>query len=236
MPATKPSERRHAGGEKVPDLNLVPIMAIMTILVPMLIFMFTFHQIKVQRVSAPRRGTGAKKASEDTKKKELNLTIMIKRDGRFVITWEQSLMAEGSQARTIDMVQVESSHCGAEATTTQPARPADAGCEDRGGQCFCYDFASLYNGLVALKQRFGTPGEKEEKRINITADLDVPWSIVSRTMDATTCRLDQDRYDTFEDYAKAQVKPGEKFKVPGMEDPVQLCQELFPQVVFALAE
>jgi len=88
MAARKPSERRHGSVDEVPELNLVPIMAIMVILIPMLIYMFTFHQIRVQRVMAPRRGTGAQKTKEEKKEKELNLTILIKKDRGFQVTWE----------------------------------------------------------------------------------------------------------------------------------------------------
>ena len=96
------------------ELNLVPIMAIMVILVPMLIYMFTFHQIKVQRVTAPRRGTGAKKAKEEQKEKPLNLTVIIlnKKEKGFKLTWDETLMTEQQSTPLIPMVQSKDEHCG----------------------------------------------------------------------------------------------------------------------------
>ncbi len=236
MAARKPSERSHGGGDDaVEEISLVPIMAIMVILVPMLIYMFTFHQIKVQRVMAPRRGTGAKKASEDNKDKPLNLTVMIKRDKGFQLSWEEALMTDTQQAPLLPMRQGKDEFCGDDSNPEKDTRAQ--GCWPRQGGCYCYDFAGLYNELVKIKTKFKPKeGQKEEKRINITADLDVPWEVVSRTMDAATCILEEASYATFEEYVTAKPKKGELAKVPGMDDPVQLCEELFPNVVFAMAE
>jgi biopolymer transport protein ExbD len=141
--ARKPSDRRHGGDEEIPDLNLVPIMAIMVILIPMLIYMFTFHQIRVQRVMAPRRGTGAKKANEEKKEKELNLTIVIKRNQGFALTWEQALM-DGTQ--TSDLIKMRTFQGEQEAYCGDPSDP-DAerhqGCEFVNGVCQCYDFPAF---------------------------------------------------------------------------------------------
>ena len=89
-------------------------MAIMVILVPMLIYMFTFHQIKVQRVTAPRRGTGAKKAKEEQKEKPLNLTVIIlnKKEKGFKLTWDETLMTEQQSTPLIPMVQSKDENCG----------------------------------------------------------------------------------------------------------------------------
>jgi biopolymer transport protein ExbD len=233
--ARKPSDRSHGQGEEEPgDVSLVPIMAIMVILIPMLIYMFTFHTIKVQRVMAPRRGTGAKKASEDKKEKELNLTIMIKREKGFQLSWEEQLMTETQNAPLLPMRQAKDVHCG------DPNSDKDErvqGCNRRAEGCYCYDFAGLYNELVKIKTGLKTPeGGKPEKRVNITADLDVPWEVVSRTMDASTCMMEQPSYVDFEDFRKAEFKPGDKVKIPGVDDPLELCEELFPNVVFAMAE
>ena len=232
MAARKPSERRHGGENEIPELNLVPIMAIMVILIPMLIYMFTFHQLRVQRVMAPRRGTGAQKTKEEKKEKELNLTILIKKDRGFRLTWEQALMPETQSLPLIKMRQVDDNYCGDPADKdSQRAQ----GCWLRAEGCYCYDFPELYNELVKKKEAFSRK-EKPEKRVNITADSSVTWEVVSRTMDAATCRLAQDSYGDFDSYANAAPKKGDIVKVPGVDDPVQMCEPLFPNVVFALAD
>jgi len=235
MAARKPSDRRHGGEDEVPELNLVPIMAIMVILIPMLIYMFTFHQIKVQRVMAPRRGTGAAKAKEEKKEKELNLTILIKKDKGFRLTWEQALMPETQSLPLIAMRKVDDKYCGD--PNDQEQDPRAQGCWPRAEGCLCFDFAALYNELVKKKEAFSPAGkEKQEKRVNITADSSVTWEVVSRTMDAATCRLEQDSYTEFESYISAKPKKGEMVKVRGVDDPVQMCKPLFPNIVFAMAD
>ena len=217
------------------ELNLVPIMAIMVILVPMLIYMFTFHQIKVQRVTAPRRGTGAKKAKEEQKEKPLNLTVIIlnKKEKGFKLTWDETLMTEQQSTPLIPMVQSKDEHCGDPDSEKSDRSP---GCFAQAQGCFRYDFAALYNDLVAKKQKFSTP-EKPEKRVNLTADSSVTWEVVSRTMDAVKCLKKQDSYPTLDEWMASDPKlQKEATKVPGMDDPQFLCEELFPQVVFAMTE
>lgn len=225
--------RKNRPEGEVPELNLVPIMAIMVILVPMLIYMFTFHQIKVQRVTAPRRGTGAKKAKEEQKEKPLNLTVIIMKNKGFKLTWDETLMTEQQSTPLIPMVQSKDEYCGNPEDKKGDRTP---GCFPRAQGCFCYDFASLYNDLVAKKVKFSTK-EKPEKRVNLTADSGVTWEVVSRTMDAVKCRKDQDQYETLDEWLGSNPKmQKEATKVPGMDDPQFLCEELFPQVVFAMTD
>lgn len=50
MARTRPQPAR------IEEVNLVPIMSILVILIPLLIYAFTFFEVSVQSVSAPRRG------------------------------------------------------------------------------------------------------------------------------------------------------------------------------------
>lgn len=232
MAARKPSDRSHGSAEETAELNLVPIMAIMVILIPMLIYMFTFHQIRVQRVTAPRRGSSPSKKVDEVKEKELNLTVLIKQDKGFLITWEEQLMQEAQSLPLIPIIQVDEALCGdPEDADSAP----EQGCKPKVEGCFCYDFSTLYAELVKKKVKFSNP-DKPEKRINLTADLTIPWSVISRTMDAVTCRLEQESYTDFQEYLKAAPKKGEVVTIPGVDDPVQMCEELFPKVVFAMSE
>ncbi len=201
MAARKPSERRHGAEEESPELNLVPIMAIMVILIPMLIYMFNFSEIKVQRVMAPRRGTGAQKTKEEKKEKPLNLTIKIQGDKGFALQWEEALMTDNRRAPLIPMRQASNEFC------PNPEEPGTGsqGCIMRSDGCFCYDFAGLYTELVRLKLKFSKP-EKPERRVNLTALDDVPWAVVSRTMDAANCMLEAEAYDTLKAYSEAKPK------------------------------
>lgn len=71
------------------------------------------------------------------------------------------------------------------------ARGADLGEEAlilRRGEA--YDYPALYNRLVALKDRFPT-----DSTLRLTAEPQVPYSVLVAVMDAARVRLEQDRYD-----------------------------------------
>ena len=239
MAARKPSERSHGGGgDDVPDLNLVPIMAIMVILIPMLIYMFTFHTIKVQQVMAPREGTGAKKTQEEKQKKPLNLTVTIKKGTGFLLQWEEDIEQSTKESPIIGLVTVDATKW---CDTENDGKGMLQGCENQNGVCTCYDFPTLHTKLVEMKTRFPTT-EKDEKGnpkhdpLNVTADKSVPWSIVSRTIDAATCRLTADQFGSLQEYRDARPKKGGMFKIKGLEDEVEMCEALYPRVVFALTD
>lgn len=120
----------HGADEEMQELNLIPIMALLVILIPVLLFAFTFVQIKIQAVSAPRLGSGqAKKANDE--KKPLNLTVLITKDG-FMIKKQAEL-------------------------TAQP-EPKIFKRQFEGLDHEEYDFPKLYSRLAAIKRQY--PNEK----------------------------------------------------------------------------
>ena len=220
MPANPQSPRRQRLDNAPADVNLVPFMGIMIILVPMLLYMFSFHIIRVQQVAAPRRGNGV---SVDNKPKPLNLTVQIRQNQGFVLSWDEALLPDRQRLPILPMVAVDDPACAAQ------------GCERRTDACYCYDYPGLYTVLVKMKAR-GLDDERPDRRINIAADLEVPWSVVSRVIDASNCILEAPEYSDFAAYSEAKPLAGELVRVPGTDDPVQLCKELFPRVVFAMTD
>jgi biopolymer transport protein ExbD len=266
MAARKPSERSHGGGDDVAELQLVPILAIMVILIPMLIYMFTFHQIRVQRITAPREGTSTGKKNAQ-KKKPLNLTVKVLKDG-FGITWEDELGdASGDKMRKVIPLKTFEAGCG------PTGKSLVQGCTDlQGAGCKCFDFATLYKRVHALKKKYSTPKEPE-KRINLTAGDDVPWRVLSPVIDAVSCVRSYVETDQDNKVENGPDKRGEPFgqrglsdyfmtnrgkdsgwkgsrpkypydaanklimnKVPGMDQKVALCEPLFETVVFVMTE
>ena len=90
--ARKPSERRHSK-ERIEDLNLSPIMSILVILIPMLLYAFSFFEVKVQAVTAPRMGPSNQKPKDEDEKKPLNLTVLVTGKG-FVVKQQAELTTE----------------------------------------------------------------------------------------------------------------------------------------------
>lgn len=204
--ARKPSSRRHKVGE-LDDINLVPIMSILVILIPMLIYAFTFFEVTVQSVAAPKMGTGKAKTKETDEKKPLNLTVLISDDG-FMLKYDEEQMG-GEQ----------------EAPIKKAEFPPD---KDHGDRPYWdYDYATLHNRLARVKEKF-----PQEEQINIGAEMHIPWQIIARTIDAARLQLEGVPFDGEE---RAQAYGGAKaktVKVKGEVEPVLL----FPNVVFVVAE
>ena len=119
-----PKERK---AEKLEELNLTPIMSILVILIPILLFAFTFFEIKIQAVAAPRMGSSKSKSDED--KKPLNLTVLIT-EKDFKIKQQAEIMEE-------------------------PERPIPKRTfEFEGNTIEEYDYPALYTRLMEFKKKY----------------------------------------------------------------------------------
>lgn len=172
----KPSERSHAE-VTLEEINLTPIMAILTILIPVLLYAFNFFEVKIQGVSAPKMGTGKAEAKKENEKKPLNLTVLISEKG-FKLSQEEEL-------------------------TTEPEAPIPKRTfQDEDGNSYVdYDYPKLYSRLMSKKKQW-----PKERTINIGADFDIPWHIIARTIDASRVQLDEDGYNELESYSGAKPK------------------------------
>ncbi len=218
--ARKPSKASHADSGGGESLNLSPIMALLVILIPMLLAMFNFFEVKVQAVAAPKLGTGQAKKSDD-QKKPLNLTVLISKTG-FLLKQQDELQDVAEKPIPKDSFVLPVLENGAVSDKTVEE----------------YDYATLYNRLRAKKQRF-----QEETTINIAAEMDIPWHVIARTIDAARVELDKPEFtgrDRLKEYsvAKPLSRPSKK-DVNGdgvvNEDDTEPI-EMFPRVVFVVAE
>lgn len=190
--ARKPSERAH-GDEKIEDLNLVPIMAILIILIPVLLYAFTFFEVKVQAVAAPRLGpTKQKKKDDDDQKKPLNLTVLITKDG----------FALKQQAELTD-----------EPEPPIPKRTFIV----KGKEMVDYDYPALYTRVRQKKIE-----HPDETTVNVGAEMAIPWQTIARTIDTTRVVLEADSYENIEKYNQAKPKMGKDNDGDGAVDPVDM--------------
>mgnify|MGYP001460202755 CR=1 FL=1 len=207
--ARKPSERSNSK-EVQSELNLAPIMALICILIPALIFAFQFYEITVQSVAAPKLGPKSSAKSDEDKddKPPLNLTVLISDKG-FVLKWNDELSAESGEP---------------------PRIPKKVFKDEEGNQVEDYDYPKLYTEVVKKKKDY-----PEEDSVNIGADFAIPWSTVARTIDCVRVRLAEDAYDELAAYSSAEtLKPEVKKGVVDEEGGRQV--PLFPKVVFVVAE
>jgi biopolymer transport protein ExbD len=186
MMSRKPSERRNADEKFDDDLDLTPIMSILVILIPVLLFAFSFNEVRVQAVSSPRLGTG-KANKKDDEKKPLNLTVIITSKG-FKLTQQAEL-------------------------TTDPEKPIfkrvmiDSEAQD----VETYDYPTLYSRVMAKKLLY-----PDETTINIGAEPHIPWKVIARTIDAVRAQLEKESYEKLALYEKAEAKTKKdgELKVP----------------------
>ena len=191
--ARKPSDRAH-GEDGETELNLVPIMAILIILIPVLLYAFTFFEVKVQAVAAPRLGPAqkTKKKDDEDKKKPLNLTVLVTKDG-FALKQQAEL-------------------------TEEPDPPIPKRTFTVQGKEFVeYDYPALYNRVRQKKIE-----HPDETTVNVGAEMAIPWQTIARTIDATRVVLEKDSYEDIEKYNLAKPKMGKDTDGDGAADPVDM--------------
>ena len=139
--ARKPSERGHRGEEKIPPLNIIPVMNLMIILIPALLLMASFVQLAVINVAAPQIGSGdPQERDQEDDEPPLNLTITVTELGFTIAGSGAVLPGEGE-----------------EGGPTIPMLPTGE-----------YDFEGLTNKLVELKDNFP---DEDQVIINAEDDI-----------------------------------------------------------------
>lgn len=153
--ARKPSERRH-GEDGDTDLNLVPIMNLVLMLIPAILITAAFVEITVINVSAPQIGGGAPPEQLDKPEKPpLNLTIVLTDQG-FTIAGSGGVLNSPDEDPDAQK---------------GPTLPKNGKGE--------YDWESLTKKLVEIKDAF-----PEETRVIINAEPDIKYEFLIGTMDA----------------------------------------------------
>jgi biopolymer transport protein ExbD len=188
------------------ELNLIPIMGLMVLLIPMVLFLYNFFEVKVQAVAAPRLGSAAQKKPDDDAKKPLNLTVHISKSG-FQIKIQEDLMVEPIPAI--------------------PKRVFTGMTEEE------YDYPALYTRLRTFKDN---PAYDKENTVNVSADMDIPWQTVARTIDAARLKLVEPSYDDLKTFAHAAPLEVEVPDRDGDGKADKEVVEMFSRVVFVVAE
>ena len=166
--ARKPSDRRH-GDEGDTDLNLIPIMNLVLMLIPAILITAAFVEITVINVSAPQIGGGApQEPQEKPDKPPLNLTIVLTDQG-FTIAGAGGVLGQ------------EQEDPNAQKGPTIPMTSDGK-----------YDWPALTKKLVEIKDAF-----PEETKVIINAEPDIKYEFLVGTMDAS--RETSDHRELFPD-------------------------------------
>jgi len=232
--ARKPSERSHSKNVEA-ELNLAPIMSILVILIPMLIFAFQFYEITVQTVNAPKLGTGKAKKADSPTEAPLNLTVLISDKG-FIVKQQG-----GPDAPEESPLIKKKSFTVCQPTKFEEGMRWDD-CAGKGKgktrEIVSYDYPKLYSVIASKKEKY-----KKESQINIGADFNVPWHVVARTIDCVRTKLAKE--DNVEAWAKSFTSLDEYRKAPPLITTIknadgstkEVRQEpMFPKILFVVAE
>lgn len=150
--------------------DLIPIMSIMCILIPMLIYSFVFFEVKVQEVSMPKYGGGSAGGAQ-----MLNLTVVVGRDG-FVVK-----VQEGANAKETREIK--------KATFTSCRDGEEVECNCTGPEFEDYNYPELYQVVRALKRQH-FPDQNSINFLTLADDKDfIPFKVYARTIDAVRAEL-----------------------------------------------
>ena len=217
-----PRERRGSGDEE-DDLNLVPFMNMVVILIPLLLLSVVFLKVGVINITSPELSVPPKntKPPPEDEEKPLNLTVAVSDKGFQVgatggiLPPEQGCSKNGPTiCLADDSVDVQSQ---VEQARKEYAKGTKAA-KKRGHKVLqkaaaAYDWVGLYNMLMEIKKKYE---EKDEKVVKISANPDMPYSFIVRVMDVARYKLKEESYDSKKKFwnAKPETKVEGDKKVP----------------------
>jgi biopolymer transport protein ExbD len=146
-------------------LNLVPVMNLVTILIPFLLMSAQFVALAVIDSTLPAIVNNPTPVEEDEEDDKLNLSLLVTASGYTIAGGDKVLDKEDEE--------------------NGPVVPCiDAGCSTPES----YDYTELTRRLVMLKDRY-----PEEENVILVPDPTIPYEVLVLTMDAT--RNDPDDID-----------------------------------------
>jgi biopolymer transport protein ExbD len=160
--AYKPSMRRHMTVEEIP-LDIRPVMNLMVVLIPILLFSAEFVKLSIRELNLPPASGGAGLSEEQQKpqeqEKRLFLTVLISKKGFYIGTRGGYLSGEGE-------------------SEDEPSIPLN---EDGS-----YNYELLQQKLIELKEKIAGQGFADGKSAIISAEADIPYKDVVKVMDYIT--------------------------------------------------
>ncbi len=144
------------------EINIMPLMNIIMLLIPFLILSVEFFKFGVINVSAPKLASGESSQSEPNKnnKPKLNLTVSVTKKGFTILTRGTKI----TQGCKLD-------HTG------EPKLPTIPKIKDK------YDFKALHSCLLEIKKPV-----QDEKRIIIMSEPTIKYETIVDVMDYSRCK------------------------------------------------
>lgn len=214
-------------GQETEELNLVPFMNMVVVLIPMLLLSVVFLKVGTINITSPELSTGPEKTKPKKKKeKKLNLTVAVGEEGLRIGTTDGILPPKGDcpkKGPTLCLrkeIDVEQKVKQARAKFKEGTDPA----KQEGQKLLeevesAYDWMRLYNQLRELKEGF-----PDETVVKLSASPGIPYNLLVRTMDVARYKLPEKEYKNREKFwnAEPKTKQTDKGKKPEQlfNDPV----------------
>ncbi len=165
--AFKPSQRSHNKIKEIP-LDIRPVMNLMVVLIPILLYSAEFVKLSIRELNLPPASAAGQRPGEQKQEKEkrFGLTVMISKEGFYIGNKEGYLSSEGE-----------------EQTEGQPTIPV---LEDGS-----YDFEKLQKKLLEIKEKIENQGFVDEKSVIISAEADIAYKHIIKAIDYVTVYTDE---------------------------------------------
>jgi biopolymer transport protein ExbD len=167
--AYKPSMRRHYKPEPM-RLDIRPVMNLMVVLIPLLLAGSVWTKLAVKQLNLPPKSAGIGPGELDQPveiEKRLGLNVIISKQGFYVGTRSGFLQAEENKREE----------------DSEPSVPLT----EEG----ILDYTTLQQKLMEIKERITNTDFVDKNAIMLTAEADIPYKYLIKTMDNVTFVTDE---------------------------------------------
>ncbi len=162
--AFKPSARSHNKVKEIP-LDIRPVMNLMVVLIPILLYSAEFVKLAIRELNLPPAAAGGQNTDElKEKEKRFQLTIIISKQGFYIGNKAGYLTGEAD-------------------TQAEPAIPV---LEDGS-----YDYLALVDQLKEIKEAIKDQGFVDAKSVIISAEAQVEYKHIVKIIDRVTVLEDE---------------------------------------------
>jgi len=168
--AYKPSMRRHQKIEAM-SLDIRPVMNLMVVLIPLLLAGSVWTKLAIKELNLPPKSAGGGAAETEKPvelEKRLGLNVIISKQGFYIGT--QSGFLQDEESKKTD--------------GGEPSIPLN---EDGS-----FNFERLQAKLVEIKKRVMLTDFSDKNAILLTAEADIPYKYLIKTMDYVTFYTDEE--------------------------------------------
>lgn len=170
--AYKPSMRRHQKIEAM-ALDIRPVMNLMVVLIPLLLAGSVWTKLAIRELNLPPKKAGGRSVETEKpyeQQKRLGLQVIISKNGFYIGTRSGYLQAEEAKR--------------------EEGAPPSVPLKENG----TYDFKTLQQKLIQIKEKIKNTDFADKDAIILTAEADILYKYIIKTMDYVTTYEDENGF------------------------------------------